>query len=48
MTERIRCKYCGAILVRDAVGLRCPTKNCQWEHGSDEADSEAVEAEEEE
>ena len=31
--RRVRCKYCGAVLVRDAVGLRCPTHNCQWEHG---------------
>lgn len=34
----MRCKYCGAILRRDAVGLYCPTKNCQWQYGSDEAD----------
>jgi len=27
------CKYCGADLVRDVAGARCPTKNCQWEHG---------------
>jgi hypothetical protein len=27
------CKYCGAELARDSVGLRCLTKNCQWEHG---------------
>jgi hypothetical protein len=27
------CKYCGAELARDSIGLRCPTKNCQWEHG---------------
>jgi uncharacterized Zn finger protein (UPF0148 family) len=35
-----RCKFCGAILIRDNVGLRCPTRNCQWEHGSSEADEE--------
>ena len=34
----MRCKYCGEILKRDAVGLYCPTKNCQWHHGADEAD----------
>jgi hypothetical protein len=28
-----RCKYCGATLTRDCVGLRCPTHNCQWEWG---------------
>jgi hypothetical protein len=27
------CKYCGAKLTRDCVGLRCPTHNCQWEWG---------------
>ena len=27
------CKYCGARLLTDSVGKRCPTKNCQWEHG---------------
>lgn len=27
------CKYCGARLTRDVVGLRCPTHNCQWEWG---------------
>ena len=34
MSEQlIYCRYCGAKLKRDSVGLRCPTKNCQWEHG---------------
>ncbi len=32
--ERIvRCKYCGAKLERDEYGSKCPTPNCQWEHG---------------
>lgn len=30
----IRCTYCGAKLTRDCVGHRCPSKNCQWEHGA--------------
>jgi hypothetical protein len=39
--RRIYCKYCGAKLVRDIIGWRCPTKNCQWEHGMpDIADTE--------
>lgn len=29
----IFCKYCGAKLKRDVVGLYCPTKNCQWQYG---------------
>ena len=37
-----RCKYCGAILRRDAYGLRCPTHNCQWEYDlPQEADDES-------
>lgn len=28
-----RCKYCGARLRRNSVGLYCPTKNCQWSQG---------------
>lgn len=28
-----RCKFCGARLVRDWIGHKCPTRNCQWEHG---------------
>jgi len=40
-TRPYRCKYCGAILRRDAVGLYCPTENCQWHHGiDDEEDGE--------
>ena len=31
--RRIYCKYCGAKLIRDCVGWKCPTRNCQWEHG---------------
>lgn len=31
--RRIYCKYCGAELISDVVGKRCPTRNCQWEHG---------------
>ena len=42
----MRCKYCGAILERDAVGLYCPTRNCQWHHGADEADKAAEAAKE--
>ncbi len=42
LAPRFRCKFCGAILKRDDVGLKCPTHNCQWEHGADEA-SEAKE-----
>lgn len=34
--SRRRCLYCGAVLKRDMVGLKCPTRNCQWEHGVDE------------
>jgi hypothetical protein len=40
--RRIRCKICGAVLKRDSVGFRCPTKNCQWQHGTDEVDAEAA------
>lgn len=29
----IYCKYCGAKLRRDDVGPKCPSRNCQWEHG---------------
>ena len=29
----IYCKYCGAKLKRDMVGLHCTTRNCQWEYG---------------
>lgn len=29
----VRCRYCGARLRRDAIGQKCPTRNCQWEHG---------------
>ena len=29
----IYCKFCGAKLRRDSVGLYCPTENCQWQHG---------------
>ena len=36
--RRIYCKFCGAKLVKDSVGWKCPTKNCQWEHGVDELD----------
>lgn len=31
--RRIYCKFCGAELVRDCVGWKCPTDNCQWQHG---------------
>ena len=34
--QRIYCKYCGEKLIRDVVGRRCKTRNCQWEHGFDE------------
>jgi len=27
------CKYCGAELLMDSVGLFCPTRNCQWGPG---------------
>jgi len=30
---RIYCKFCGAKLRRDHIGQKCPTDNCQWEHG---------------
>ena len=36
--RRRRCKYCGAVLKMDIVGLKCPTRNCQWEYGIDEKD----------
>ena len=36
MNTSIRCKYCGARLVRDDIGMRCPTHNCDWQHGFDE------------
>lgn len=32
----MRCNYCGAVLRKDAIGYRCPTENCDWEHGADE------------
>ena len=32
----IYCKFCGAKLILDYVGHRCPTHNCQWEDGVDE------------
>ena len=31
--RRVYCKYCGAKLIRDCVGWKCPTRNCQWEYG---------------
>ena len=31
--KRIYCRFCGAKLKRDEVGMYCPTKNCQWSHG---------------
>ncbi len=31
--KRVRCKYCGAKLRHDDIGQKCPTHNCQWEHG---------------
>jgi len=31
--HRIYCKICGARLRRDSVGLLCPTRNCEWQHG---------------
>lgn len=34
------CRYCGARLKRDFIGQKCPTPNCQWQHGlSDEEDT---------
>ncbi len=30
--RRIYCRYCGAKLKRDTVGMYCPTKNCQWSY----------------
>lgn len=33
MVRRIYCRYCGAKLRTDPVGLYCPTDNCQWRYG---------------
>ncbi len=38
MTRLIHCRYCGAKLVRDLVGWKCPTHNCQWQHGAPDQD----------
>lgn len=40
--KRTYCKFCGARLKIDAVGLYCPTENCQWSlsgPGYDEEDN---------
>lgn len=29
----IYCRYCGAKRRRDFIGHKCPTHNCQWQHG---------------
>lgn len=34
--RRIYCRFCGAKLKRDAIGWKCPTVNCDWEHGVDD------------
>jgi len=36
--QRVYRKFCGAKLKRDAHGLYCPTRNCQWRYGADELD----------
>ena len=36
--RRIYCKYCGARLVRDLVGWKCSTHNCQWQYGIPESE----------
>lgn len=33
VVRRIYCRYCGAKLRTDHVGLYCPTDNCQWRYG---------------
>lgn len=33
VVRRIYCRFCGAKLRSDAVGLYCPTDNCQWRYG---------------
>lgn len=34
----IYCRFCGARLRRDYVGHKCPTHNCQWQHGAGDGD----------
>ncbi len=35
---RIYCRFCGAKLKRDPYGKKCPTYNCQWQHGMSKED----------
>lgn len=40
--RRIYCKFCGAKLKKDLIGLYCPTNNCSWRHGLPENEPGAI------